>query len=60
MKEIVFEGDKGSQAATFAACLATILELPVSQVPRGGLTRTRRQAGRSLAGWPAWAWVWRR
>ena len=36
MKEIVFGGDKDSQAATFAACLATILELPVSEVPEPG------------------------
>ncbi|MHB2022671.1 MAG: MOSC domain-containing protein [Mycobacteriales bacterium] len=36
MKEIVFEGDKGSPAATFAACVATILELPVTEVPEVG------------------------
>lgn len=36
MKEIVFDGDRGSETATFAACVATILELPVSEVPDPG------------------------
>lgn len=36
MKEIVFDGDNASEATTFAACVAMILEVPFSDVPEPG------------------------
>jgi hypothetical protein len=41
---------KPSEAATFAACLATILELPLEQVPEP-------PAGEEVAGWRVMRWL---
>lgn len=48
MREVApVESSQSPEAATFAACLATILELPLDAVPEVG-------AGEDLAGWRRW------
>lgn len=51
MKEVTLpNGDLSLDVASFLACLAAILELPVEQLPVPGTGEDRRPAGRCPAG----------
>lgn len=50
MKEVALAGSPSGEAATFAACIATVLELPLDDVP--GLP-----PGEPLPGWRTMRWL---
>ena len=61
MREVALTDEqRQSEASTFAACLATILEVPLAAVPEPHPGRGPATGWLMSLGWAAWALAWLR